>query len=78
VLVDAAVEGVGLACVFEEMVSDLVSEKRLVRVLDAYCPRIPGYFLYYPSRRNLAPKLQVLVDFLKTGERRARADKRRS
>ena len=65
VLVDAAVEGVGLAYVFEDMVSGLVSEKRLVRVLDEYCPRIPGYFLYYPSRMNLAPKLQVLIDFLK-------------
>ena len=65
VLVDAAVEGIGLAYVFENMVSALVSEKRLVRVLDRYCPRIPGYFLYYPSRVNLAPKLKVLIDFLK-------------
>lgn len=66
VLVDAAVAGMGLAYVFEDMVSELVAEKRLVRVLDGYCPRIPGYFLYYPSRLNLAPKLKVLIDFLKT------------
>ena len=46
------------------MVSALVSEKRLVRVLDKYCPQIPGYFLYYPSRLNLAPKLKVLINFL--------------
>ncbi len=72
VLVDAAVEGVGLAYVFEDMVSGLVSEKRLVRVLDGYCPRIPGYFLYYPSRRHLAPKLEVLIDFLKKGRGRGR------
>src|SRR2546427_869592 len=65
VLVDAAAEGIGLAYVFENMVSALVSEKRLVRVLDKYCPQIPGYFLYYPSRLNLAPKLKVLIDFLK-------------
>lgn len=72
VLVDAAVEGVGLAYVFEDMVSELVSEKRLVRVLDGYCPRIPGYFLYYPSRLNLAPKLEVLIDFLKIGRGRGK------
>jgi DNA-binding transcriptional LysR family regulator len=72
VLVDAAVEGVGLAYVFEDMVSGLVSEKRLVRVLDEYCPHIPGYFLYYPSRLNLAPKLEVLIDFLKIGRRRGK------
>lgn len=71
VLVDAAVEGVGLAYVFEDMVSGLVSQKRLVRVLDGYCPQIPGYFLYYPSRLNLAPKLEVLIDFLKVGKGRS-------
>ena len=70
VLVDAAAEGVGLAYVFENMVSALVSEKRLVRVLDKYCPQIPGYFLYYPSRLNLAPKLKVLIDFLGKSPRR--------
>jgi DNA-binding transcriptional LysR family regulator len=75
VLVDAAVEGVGLAYVFEDMVSGLVSEKRLVRVLDGYCPHIPGYFLYYPSRLNVAPKLAVLIDFLKMARGR---DKKRS
>lgn len=47
------VEGIGLAYVFENMVTALVSERRLVRVLDKYCPQIPGYFLYYPSRLNL-------------------------
>lgn len=72
VLVDAAVDGVGLAYVFEDMVSGLVSEKRLVRVLDKYCPRIPGYFLYYPSRQNLAPKLEVLIDFLRVGGARGK------
>jgi DNA-binding transcriptional LysR family regulator len=75
VLVDAAAEGIGLAYVFENMVSALVAEKRLARVLDKYCPQIPGYFLYYPSRLNLAPKLKVLIDFLKESDsprRRAR------
>ncbi|MBL9020674.1 MAG: LysR family transcriptional regulator [Myxococcales bacterium] len=65
VLVDAALAGVGVAYVFEDMVSDLVAEKRLVRVLEPYCPKIPGYFLYYPTKLNLAPKLKALIDFLK-------------
>lgn len=69
VLVDAAVEGVGLAYVFEDMVRALVAEQRLVRVLDGYCPSIPGYFLYYPSRANVPPKLKVLIEFLKLGAR---------
>ena len=76
VLVDAAAEGIGLAYVFEEMVSSLVAEKRLVRVLDKYCPQIPGYFLYYPSRLHVAPKLEALVDFLKQSERSRKGRRR--
>jgi DNA-binding transcriptional LysR family regulator len=70
VLVDAALDGLGLACVFESMTAQHVAEKRLVRVLDKYCPRFPGYFLYYPSRVNVAPKLKALVDFLRSGKGR--------
>jgi DNA-binding transcriptional LysR family regulator len=69
VLVDAAVEGLGLAYVFETMVGELVARGRLVQVLEEYCPQVPGYFLYYPSRVNLAPKLKALVDFLKNESR---------
>ena len=68
VLVDAAVEGLGLAYVFEDMVSAHVAGKRLVRVLERYCPQVPGYFLYYPSRLNLAPKLKVLIEHLRTSD----------
>jgi DNA-binding transcriptional LysR family regulator len=69
VLVDAALDGLGLAYVFENMVERHVAEKRLVRVLDKYCPLFPGYYLYYPSRVNIAPKLKALVDFLESGQR---------
>lgn len=55
------------------MVTAFVSEKRLVRVLDKYCPQIPGYFLYYPSGLNVAPKLKVLIDFLKKSGQRSTA-----
>lgn len=72
VLVDAAVAGVGLAYVFEDMVKGLVADNRLVRVLGAYCPRIPGYFLYYPSRQHIAPKLTVLIAFLQQGRGRGK------
>src|SRR6185503_7928846 len=38
VLVDAALDGLGLAYVFENMIAQHVEENRLVRVLDKYCP----------------------------------------
>ena len=75
VLAGAAVSGLGIACLVESNVRAHLAEGRLVRVLDAYCPPFPGYFLYYPSRANVAPKLQALVDFIKR-ERRPRPVKR--
>ncbi len=65
VIIRAALSGLGLAYMMESTVRPLLANKQLVRVLDAYCPPFPGYFLYYPSRSNIAPKLQALVDFLR-------------
>jgi DNA-binding transcriptional LysR family regulator len=64
-MVRAAEAGLGLANVLESMVEEELREKRLVRVLAPYCPPFPGYFLYYPSRAHLAPKLRALVDLLR-------------
>jgi len=64
-MVSAACDGLGLAYVFESTVRGELDAGRLVRVLDLFCPPFPGFFLYYPSRRQLAPKLQALVEFLK-------------
>lgn len=66
-MVRAALDGLGLAWVLESTVREHLANKRLVRVLDAFCVPFPGLFLYYPSRAHIAPKLQALVDFLKVG-----------
>jgi len=71
-VIGAALDGLGLAYVAEARVRELIAEKRLVRVLDAWCPPFPGLFLYYPSRANIAPKLRALVDFLKKRAARRR------
>lgn len=64
-MVDAALAGVGLAYVFEAQVSTLLEQGRLVRVLEDWCPSYPGFFLYYPSRRQLPTALRAFVDFVK-------------
>jgi DNA-binding transcriptional LysR family regulator len=69
-MVRAALEGIGLAHVLASMVEAELEEKRLVRVLEDFCPPFPGYFLYYPSRKHVAPKLRALVDFLRFEPRR--------
>lgn len=71
-MVGAALAGVGLAYLFESVAREHLDAGRLVRVLEAFCPPFPGLYLYYPSRAQLAPKLQVFIDFLK-----ARAPARR-
>ena len=48
-----------------DAVREHLAAKRLVRVLEPFCAPFPGFFLYYPSRAHLAPKLQALVDFLR-------------
>jgi DNA-binding transcriptional LysR family regulator len=64
-ILSAALDGLGLAYLIDSAVREPLEQKRLVRVLDAYCVPFPGFYLYYPSRTLLAPKLQALVDFLK-------------
>ena len=34
-------------------------------MLDSFCTPFPGFYLYYPSRAQMAPKLKALVDFFK-------------
>jgi len=67
--VEAALEGIGLAYTFEQLVLPHIRAKRLKRVLTAYSPTFPGFYLYYPSRRNQPTKLKALIDFV--GRRQA-------
>ena len=69
-MVRAALEGLGVAYLIESCIERELAERRLVRVLEAFCPPFPGFFLYYPSRQHLAPKLQALVDWLRVKRRR--------
>ncbi|XXF80167.1 LysR family transcriptional regulator [Myxococcaceae bacterium GXIMD 01537] len=62
-MIHAALDGVGLAYVFEALVQPQLTEGRLVRVLEDWCPSYPGFFLYYPSRRQLPAALRAFVDF---------------
>jgi len=37
----------------------------LVRVLESWCPSYPGFFLYYPSRRQQPAALSALIAALR-------------
>lgn len=64
-VIQAVLEGVGLGTSLEHSVKDLLTEGRLVQVLKDWCPPFPGYFLYYPSRRNQPAALAALIDALR-------------
>jgi DNA-binding transcriptional LysR family regulator len=66
-MIRSAIDGLGLAYMLESRVRDELASGRLLRVLDDFCPPFPGFFLYYPSRQQLSPKLKALVDFVKIG-----------
>jgi DNA-binding transcriptional LysR family regulator len=64
-IVQAAIDGAGLAFVFEGYVKDALADGRLMRVLEDWCPPFDGFYVYYPSRRQMRPALRAFVDFFK-------------
>lgn len=66
-IVAAALDGAGLACVLEERVRDDLDSGRLVRVLEDWCAPFPGFFLYYSGRRQMPQALRALITYLQRG-----------
>lgn len=64
-VVDAALAGLGIAFLPEEEFGPHIREGRLVRVLESWCHPFPGYYLYYPSRKQPSPAFSLVVDALR-------------
>ena len=64
-LLDAAVDGVGLAQVPEPVAVAPVRAGTLQAVLTAYAPQTPGVFLYFPDRRQVLPKLRAFIEHVR-------------
>ncbi|MFW6753856.1 LysR family transcriptional regulator [Pseudomonas glycinae] len=62
-MVGPALQGLGLAYVFEDMAREHLASGRLVQVLADWCPYYPGLHLYYPSRRHVPAPLKAFIDF---------------
>ncbi|AMU01210.1 LysR family transcriptional regulator [Pseudomonas aeruginosa] len=64
-IVDAALAGLGIAWLPDEEFAPHIEEGRLLRVLENWCPPFPGYYLYYPNRRQPSPAFSLVVDALR-------------
>jgi len=68
-VIQAVLDGVGIGTAMEGNLAVLLNRGRLIRVLEDWCPSFPGYFLYYPSRRNQSAALAAFIATLRVSEK---------
>ncbi len=68
-LVQAAVDGRGIAYVPDYFARPFLASGQLLVVLDEWCPPTPGLALYYPRSRHMPSPLRAFIDLLREVER---------
>jgi DNA-binding transcriptional LysR family regulator len=68
-MLEAAIDGVGIANLITGYTDSAIEDGRLVRLLPDWSPPLPPLHLYYPDRRRVPPKLRALIDFLRADDR---------
>jgi len=61
-ILDAALDGIGLAYVPEYLAAPYLADGRLQMVLPEWCPYFQGFHLYYPNRRQASPAFSAFVE----------------
>lgn len=61
----AALAGLGLAYIPEDMARPYIAKGQLINVLEDWCAFYPGYYLYYPNRHHISSAFSLLVDALR-------------
>lgn len=61
----AALDGLGIAFLFGCHASEHIAAGRLVRLMAEWTPPFPGFYLYYPSRRQMPAPLRAFVEFVR-------------
>jgi len=64
VMIRLACAGAGLTFGMEETFRPYIASAELIPLLEKFCPPFPGFYLYYPTRRNVPLKLRVLINYL--------------
>lgn len=61
----SALCGAGITFATEETFRPFVETGELVPLLQDFLPPFPGFFLYFPQRRNMTPKMRALIDHIR-------------
>ncbi len=64
-MVRTALSGGGITIGIEETFAPYLARGELVAVLEDWLPKFPGFFLYFPDRRNPPPKLRALIEHVR-------------
>ena len=65
-VIQAAILGIGIGMAMEASLVPFIEKNQLVEVLNDWSPKFPGFFLYYPSRRNQPVALAALIQTLRS------------
>ena len=66
-VLNAALQGIGVAYLYEEYAARMIADGRLLSLLDkSVLPVTEGFFLFYPSRRQNSAALRALIEFLRS------------
>lgn len=60
-----ALSGGGITFATQETFRPFVETGQLVSLLEDFLPHFPGFYLYFPQRRNMAPKLRAMIDHVR-------------
>lgn len=60
-----ALAGGGITFAPEDTFRPFVASGELVPLMSDFLPPFPGFFLYFPQRRNIAPKMRALIEHVK-------------
>lgn len=68
-VIQTVLQDVGIGMAMEHSLLPMIEDGRLTQVMRDWCPVFPGYFLYYPSRRNQPGALAALISALRLPHR---------
>lgn len=64
-MLEAAVNGVGIAFTVEAWAAPLIRQERLVTMLEPWCAPFDGFYFSYPRQRHHLAAMRAFIDFLK-------------